>query len=231
MAPKSFKNIIFVVFGLICGVSYGDQVADLVARLEKLDGKDSIRAMVHISDRLSKVKDEESKLLEQADFVITADANTLTLMVAGKIPDNRLFREFSILRAGQLVQYDRYLVKELDGLKLLENEPDVYRGVSCRRWHLKSQRKESRFGISSTMLRDVTLWIDTGGYPIAGSFKTQTKGRFLLIKFNSESTREQRYQQIGGRLVLVLDKNETDMKSKAGEEKRTVTTTVDVKQN
>jgi len=231
MAPKSFRNIFFVVFGLICGVGYGGQVAEMVAWLENLDGKDSIRAMVHIVDRVSKVQDEESKLLEEADFVITADANSLTLTVAGKIPDNRLFREFSILRAGQLAQYGPYLARELDGLELVENEPDVYRGVSCKRWRLKSERKESKFGISSTTLRNVELWIDAEGYPIAGSFKAQTKGRMLLFKFNSESMREQRYQRLGGRLVLVFDRNETDVKSKAGEQKRTVTTTVDVRQN
>jgi hypothetical protein len=59
----------------------------------------------------------------------------------------------------------------------------------------------------------------------------QTKGRMLLIEFNSDSAREQRYQRMGDRLVLVFDRNETDVKSKAGEQKRTITTTVDVKQN
>ncbi len=231
MAPKSFRNIFFAVVGLICGVSYGGEVADLVARLEKLEGKDSIRAMVHIGDRVSKIQDEESKLLEKADFVIMADANSLTLTVAGKISNNRLFREFSMLRAGKLVQYGPNLANELDGLKLVESGPVVYQGVSCKRWRLKSQRKESKFGISSTTLRDVELWIDAEGYPIAGSFKAQTKGRLLLFKFNSETAREQRYQRLGGRLVLVFDRNETDVKSKAGDQKRTVTTKVEVKQN
>lgn len=231
MAPKSFRNIFFAVVGLICGVGYGGEVADLVTRLEKLDGKDSIRAMVHIGDRVSKIQDEESKPLEKADFVITADANALTLTVAGKISNNRLFRDFSLLRAGELAHYGPHLVRELDGLKLVENGPDVYQGVSCKRWRLKSERKESKFGISSTTLRDVELWIDAEGYPVAGSFKAQTKGRVLLFKFNSESAREQRYQRLGGRLVLVFDRNETDVKSKAGAQKRTITTTVEVKQN
>lgn len=231
MVPKSFSNIFFAVVGLICGVGYGGEVADLVTRLEKLDGKDSIRAMVHIGDRISKIQDEESKPLEKADFVITADANALTLTVAGKISNNRLFRDFSLLRAGELAHYGPHLARELDGLKLVENRPDVYQGVSCKRWRLKSERKESKFGISSTTLRDVELWIDAEGYPVAGSFKAQTKGRVLLFKFNSESAREQRYQRLGGRLVLVFDRNETDLKSKAGDQKRTITTTVEVKQN
>jgi len=229
MAPKSFRNLFFAVVGLICGVGYGGQVADMVARMEKLDGKDSIRAIVHISDSVSKVQDEKSKPLEKAVFVITADANSLTVTVAGKISNNRLFREFSILRAGELSQYGPNLARELDGLKLVENAPVVYRGISCNRWRLKSERKESKFGISSTTLRNVELWIDAEGYPVAGSFKTQIKGRMLLFKFNSESAREQRYKRLGGRLVLVFDKNQTDMKSKAGEQKRTITTTVEVK--
>jgi hypothetical protein len=231
MAPKSFRNIFFAVVGLICGVSYGGEVSDLVARLEKLDGKDSIRAMVHIGDRISKTRDEESKPFEKEDFVITADANALTLTVAGKISNNRLFRDFSLLRAGELAHYGPHLARELDGLKLVSNEPDVYQGVSCKRWRLKSERKESKFGISSTTLRDVELWIDAEGYPVAGSFKTQIKGRLLLFKFNSESAREQRYQRLGGRLVLIFDNNETDVKSKAVDQKRTITTTVEVKQN
>jgi len=231
MATKSLRNIFFAVIGLLCGVGYGGEVDDLVARLQKLEGKDSIRAVVHIDDRVSKVQDEKSKLLEKVDFVITADANTLTLTVAGKISNNRLFREFSLLRAGELVHYGPELASELDGLKLIENAPDVHQGVSCKRWRLKSELKQSKFGISSTILRDIELWIDAEGYPVAGSFKTQTKGRMLLFKFNSESARQQRYQRLGSRLVLVFDKNDTDIKSKAGNQKRTITTTVEAGQH
>jgi len=107
----------------------------------------------------------------------------------------------------------------------------LHQGVACRHWRLKSEKKEKKFGISSTTVRDVELWIDADGYPEAGSFKTQTKGRLLLFKFSAGSTRNQRYQRLGGRLVLVLDRTETDVKSKAGDEKRTVTTTVTVKKN
>jgi hypothetical protein len=231
MAIKSYRNIFFAVVGLICGIGYGGEVEDLVTRLGKLDGKDSIRAVVHIEDRVSKSEDEKDKLLEEADFIITADVNTLTVTVAGKISNNRLFREFSLLRTEELVHYGPQLASELEGLKLIENKPDVCRGVSCKRWRLKSERKESKFGMSSTTLRDVELWIDAEGYPIAALFKTQAKGRLLLIKFNSETAREQRYQRLGSRLVLVFDKNETDIKSKAGDQKRTITTTVEAEQD
>lgn len=231
MTFKSFRNILFVVIVLICGIGYGGEVADLATRLEKLGGKDSIRAMVHIDDRVSKVLDEESKPLEQMDFIITADANALRLTIADKISNNRLFRDFSLLRAGKLAHYSPHLADELDGLKLVENEPDEYQGISCKRWRLKSELKESKFGISSTTLRDVELWIDAEGYPVAGSFKSQVKGRMLLFKFNSETVKQQRYQRLGGRLVVVFDRTQTDVKSKAGQQKRTITTTLEVRQN
>jgi hypothetical protein len=231
MTFKFFRDILFAVIVLICGIGYGGEVADLVTQLDKLDGKDPIRAMVHIEDQVYKVLDEESKPLEQMDFIITADANAITLTIADKISNNRLFRDYSLLHAGELVHYSTHLARELDGLNLVENEPDVYQGVSCKRWRLKSELKESKFGISSTTLRDVELWIDAEGYPVAGSFKSQTKGRMLLFKFNSETARQQRYQRLGSRLVLVFDRNETDVKSKAGQQKRTITTTLELRQN
>ena len=232
MTCKNLWVIICVLIGLLCGLVNGTELPDLIARLKKLDGKGTICASVHIEDRTSKkAEDGDGKPLEKADFTITADANSLTVAVAGKISDSRVFREFSVLRADKLAQYGPHLARELDGLKLIENRAGSLRGVSCRHWRLKSQKKEKKFGISSTTVRDVDLWIDADGYPVAGSFKTQVKGGMLLFKFSVGSIRKQRYQRFGTRLVLVVDRTETDVKSKAGDEKRTITTTVTVKES
>ena len=231
MTYKHLRNVICVLIGFLCCVVNGAQLPDLIARLEKLDGKGAICGAVHIEDRTSKTEDGDGKPLEKADFTITADANGLTVAVAGKISDSRVFREFSVLRAKELAQYGPRLAHELDGLKLIENRAGSHRGVSCRHWCLKSEKKEKKFGFSTSTVKDVELWIDADGYPLAGSFKTQTKGRMLLFKFSAGSTRNQRYQRLGARLVLVLDRTETDVKSKAGDEKRTVTTTMTVKKS
>jgi hypothetical protein len=231
MACKNLRVVICVLIGFLCGVGSGAELPDLVARLGKLDGKGAICGAVHIEDRTSKTGDENGKPFEKADFTITADANSLTVAVAGKISDSRVFREFSVLRAGELSQYGPHLARELDGLKLIDNRAGKHQGLPCRHWRLKSEKKEKKFGISSSSVKDVELWIDSDGYPVAGSFKTQVKGRMLLFKFSAGSTRSQRYRRLGTRLVLVLDKNETDVKSKAGDEKRTVTTTVTVKES
>jgi len=96
---------------------------------------------------------------------------------------------------------------------------------------LKSEEKQKKFGVSSTTVRDVELWVGADRYPMAAVFMTQAQGRMLLFKFSAGAIRSQRYQRSGFRLVLVFDKNDTDVESKAGNEKRTVTTTVEVKEN
>jgi len=231
MIPNYFRNMICVVVGLVCATGYGQELPDLIARLQKFDGKEPIRGVVRIEDRTSETKDKESQQLEKADLIITSDANELTLKVTGDISNTRILREFSLLRAGELMYYGPSLARELAGLKLVERLPDSYEGLSCTRWRLESEEKQSKLGMSSTNRRDVQLWIDADGYPLAAVFKTQIKASFLLFKISSESARQQRYKRLGGRLILVLDKNEIDVKTKAGDEKRTVTTTVEVKKN
>lgn len=229
MACNYCRKTVFVIVGLLCIAGHGAEPADFIVRLNKLDADNTILAAVHIDDHTSRTDDENSKPLEKGDFAITAEPNALTVAVTGKILDSRVSREFSLLRAGELAHCAPHLAKGLDGLKLIENRAGSYLGVSCRHWRLKSEEKDSKFGFSSTTIKDVELWIDSDGYPIAGVFKTQAKGKMLLFKFSAESVRRQRYQRVGTRLVLVLDKNQTDMSSKAGKEKRTIITTVKVK--
>lgn len=228
MATNHFKNTVCLMIGLIAAASYGKELPDLVTRLQKLDGRNPIRAIVHIEDRTSRTEDKDAKPFEQTDLMITADANTLTLSITGPMSNTRILREFSLLRAGELVHYAQPLARELTELKVLEVRPDSHQGLSCTRWRMESEQKESKLWMSSTTRKDVELWIDADGYPVAGSFKTQAKANVLLLKINSEAVRYQRYARWADRLVMILDRNDTDVKTKVGDEKRTVTTTVDI---
>lgn len=231
MVPNCFRNMICVVAGLVCAVSYGEELPDLVARLQKLDGKDAIHAVVHIEDRISSTEEKGSQQLEKADLIIAADANALTLTVTGKIPNTRVFRDFSLLRANDIVNCGPALARELAGLELVERLPDLHEGVSCTRWRLKSEEKKSKLGASETRRRDVELWIGPNGWPLRASFKTQTKRSILFIKVSTESKCEQRYERLRGRLIPVFEKLETEQKSKAGRGKRIVTITLKVKKD
>jgi hypothetical protein len=230
MISNGFRNIIYFITGLVCTSSFGEELPDLINRLQKLEVNNPLQAVVHVEVRTPGTKDKEgAQQLENVDLTITSDVNILTLSVKGDIPHTKIFGEFSLLRANELVHYGPSLVRELDGLKPVKKLPDSHKGLSCTLWRLKSEEKRSQFGMSASVQRNVELWIDAEGYPVAGSFKKQGESKVLLFRQSRESTREQRYQRLGGRLILVFDKQDDVVRqsnSKGG--KRIITTTVEV---
>ena len=231
MKCSSVKNAILVVLTLISVTGYGAEMADLIARLKKLEGKSTIQAAVHVEDRLLKVDDKDIKPLETGNLMITADQHTLAITVTGKVPDSRVYKEFAPFRAAELTHCAPHLVKELDGLKLIENRTSLYEGVACTRWHLKSEEKQKKSGVSVTVTKDVELYIDSHGYPLASVFRIKSKGGKLFFKFSAEALRRQHYRIVGNRFVIVYEKNETDINSSVRKEKRTITTTIELAEN
>ena len=231
MIPNYFRNMVYAVTLFLCAASYGEELPDLIARLQKMEGNETIRAVVHIEDRTPRAETKGSQQIENVDLTIAADTNTLTLTVSGEISDTTIFREFSLFRAGELVHYGLTLARKLTGLELVGRLPDLYEGISCIRWRLRSEEKQSRFGASSSKRQDVELWIDADGYPVAALFKIQGKGKILFFKQSRKYTYEQRYKRLGGRLILVFDKiDETERQGKSERIKR-ITTTVELKKD
>jgi hypothetical protein len=228
-----FRNTIGLVIGLLCVSSYGEELSDLITRLQKIEANGPLYAVVHIEAYTPDTDTRErSRKLEKADLTIMSDFNALTLHVKGDISNARVFSEFSLLRASEVVHYGPSLACELAGLKLVKKSPDSHRGIPCTRWHLRSEEKQSQLGMSATLQRDVDLWVDAEGYPIGASFKKQGEGKVLLFRQSRESMREQRYERCGGRLILVFDKQDDTIRqseSKGG--KRIVTTTLEVKKS
>lgn len=227
MVPRCLRSIVCLTVGLICATGYGEELPDLIAKLEKLEGNGPFHGVVHIEDRTSGAKNQAPQKCDRADLEITAKANMLALTVSGKIADSSILRGFLLLRASELVNYGPALARELAGMKLVERLPDSYQGVACTKWRLKSQEKKSMLGISATRRQDVELWIDPNGYPMAASFRMRSEGRILLMKVKYESAHEQRYKRLGGRLILVFDRrDETAHQGKSKSDKRVITTTV-----
>jgi hypothetical protein len=232
MVSNHFRNIVCIAVGLICAVSYGQELPDLIGKLEKLEGNGPFHGVVHIEDRTSNTKNQAPQKCDKADLQITAKANTLALTVSGKISNRSVLKGFSLLRASELVNYGPALARELAGMKLVERLPDSYQGVACTKWRLKSQEKKSKLGISATRRQDVELWIDPNGYPMAASFKMRSESRVFLMKAKYESAHEQRYKRLGGRLILVFDRrDETARQGKSKSDKRVITTTVEGKKD
>jgi hypothetical protein len=238
------RKLLPVIIGIVCSSSYGIELPDLIAKLKKLDGRDSLQVSVHITDNTKGQKDKKSQQFE-SDFKVQSDANNITVtyqgdiskMAAGAAAQNlstydqasnsKILQEFSLLRAGEIINCGPILSEGLKDMKLIDSRTEQLDGQSCTMLHLKSEQKHSQSGANVTIKLDTQLWIDGDGYPIAATFKTQANISMLLVfKFSSESERRQRFKRVGNRLILTLDKNEMDVKTDEGNTKRTVTTTV-----
>ena len=231
MISNNFKCTIYLIVASICTFGHGEELPDLVGRLQKLEANSPICAVVRVEECKPAAENKESpQQLEKVDLIITSDANVLTLSVKEDISNVRFFREFSLLRASELVHYGPSLARELAGLELIEKLFDLYEGTSCTLWRLHSKEKKSQFGISATRRSDVELWIDNEGYPVAASFKMREESKILLFKMSRESTCQQRYKRLRHRHILTFDKqDETVEQGKEKGGKRIVTTTVEVK--
>ena len=231
MIPNYFRNMVYAVTVFICATSYGEGLPNLIARLQKMEGNEPVQAVVHIEDRTPRAGAKGTQQIENVDLIIAANTNTLTLTVIGKISNTAIFREFSLLRIGELLHYGSTLARKLAGLELVGRSPDSYEGISCIRWRLQSEEKQSKFGASTSKRQDAELWIDANGYPVAALFKIQGEGKVLFFKQSRKYTYEQRYKRLGDRLILVFDKiDETEKQGESDRIKR-ITTTVELKKD
>ena len=246
MVKDNVKSIFFVILCFSCSVGFSDELQDLLETLNRLEGKDEIITIVRIENLISTAKGKKTNKIE-SEFVVNADVDTLSITYegdvseitsdpnagssgfSGDISDARNFQNFSLFRAAELIHYSPSLARELNGMKLTKKKSDKYQDVACTLWELNSKETQKTSGVKSTTKRDVKLWIDEEGYPVGGEFQTQMTAKiFLLFKINSETMRKQSYKRHGDRLVLTLDKNETDFETDEENMKQTVTTTVEI---
>ncbi len=246
MAKNNIKSIFVIILCFSCSVGFSDELQDLLETLNALEGKDEILTTVRIENLTSTAKGKKTNKIE-SEFVVNADVDTLSISYegditeitsdpnagssgfGGDISDSRNFQDFSLFRAAELIHYGPTLARELDGMKLVKKRSDKYQDAACTLWKLNSKETQKISGVKSTTKRDVKLWIDKEGYPVGGEFQTKITAKiFLIFKINSETMRKQSYQRHGDRLVLTLDKNETDFETDEENMKQTVTTTVSI---
>ena len=229
MRTYSLRSMVGVVV-LLSGLSVQAQdLSTLTAKLKNLRGKDALRVAVLVEVGAAAGGTNKPSESEKLYVSLASDPNGLRLVVPGEVADTRLFREFSLFRASEIVHCAPALVRELAGMELVESRPDSREGVPCTRWHFQADEKLSQSGVTAKVHKEVEIWIDTDGYPMAASFKKQAESRMLLFKMTRESAREQGYKRCGDHLVLVRDRTEeADGDGKSRGAKRTVTTTTQI---
>jgi hypothetical protein len=198
----------------------------LTARLGGLGGKDTLRLTVVVEAGTTAEASKAAPASEKLHVSIAREPAGLGLTVADEVADTRLFREFSLFRASEILHWGPSLARELAGMELVESGAAAREGVPGTRWFLQADETRSQSGATAKIHRTVELWLDADGYPVAASFTTQARARMLLLKVTRESKREQRYQHVGDHLVLTFDRTEdTEGDGKSKEAKRTITTT------
>jgi len=207
----------------LCAVSQGNELTELIASLQQLEGVNAVNVDVHIES----VDAAKSKTAQHLNAVVCVDANTMRLTVAKGSLKSRLLSELSLTRAVELLNYGPCLADDLNGLTLTKKSAAQYLGEPCQKWYLEANKKKSSFGIKASRKQTMNLWVDAQGYPLKADMKTVTVAGIAFVKQTSESRREQRYQRIGDRLVLNYDDEETMVKhGKKGGYTQQLTTTV-----
>jgi hypothetical protein len=208
---------------------HAQDVPALTARLGSLGGKDALRVTVVVEAATTAGESKTAPESEKLHLSIARDPAGLSLTVAEEVADTRLFQEFSLFRANEIIHRGASLARELTGMQLVESGAASREGVPCTRWLLQADETHSQSGATAKIHRTVELWLDADGYPVAASFTTQVRVRMLLFKMTRESKREQRYRHVGDHLVLTLDKTEdTEGDGKSKDAKRTITTTASI---
>lgn len=230
MIKHSVEMMVGVIAASVCLPVHAQDLAGLTRKLRGMPGKDPICISVRVeASTATKDGQETANPKTTLDVRIESDANSFALAVPGRVPYNRLGREFSLLRASELTHYGPSLANELAGMELIDTRDDSLESVPCTRWHLQAEETRAQSGARAIVRKDVKLWIDADGYPMAASFKKQGESRLLLIKMTRKSSREQRYTRHGDRLVLVMDKtDEAEDRGKSKGARRVVTTTVEI---
>ena len=228
MERRQLNTLLWIILLMLCSPVPAEDLASLLTRLKALDGTEPIRAIVTMEKECPDQNNVPQ--LETAKFNIANDANGLSLTMSREASHADVLSNLSLHRVHELISYASTLVDELKDLKLVKRIPDTYADIACQHWQFEHEKKESKLGVKAAVSRNVDIWTDNDGYPIAASFKILSDVKILFWKHHQESTRPQRYQRCGNRLILIEDKQTSSIKQGKVTINNTVTTHVHIKE-
>lgn len=228
MKQRQLKTLVWIIFLGLCSPVPAEDLASLLTRVKALDGTEPIHAIVTME---SECPDQNNvPQHETAEFNIAYDANGLSLTMSQEAFHADVLKNLSLHRVHELISYASTLVDELKDLELVKQVPDTYADIACQHWQFEDEKKESKFGVKAAVSRNVDIWTDNDGYPIAASFKSVSDVKILFWKHHQESTRPQRYQRFSNRLILIEDKQTKSIRQGKDTINDTVTTRVKIKE-
>jgi hypothetical protein len=221
-----------------------DGAGDLKAALQKLRGREPVKAVVQLGEWQRTVEDKQPhEQSAQADFQLTegpggfgltvlpATADRVRAEAQKPTPKNKqerkgyrpvtdLVSSFGTTEAVELLNTSESLLKLLEGAAPKEDRQDPSQGQSGRLLGFQLPTKEeSKLGAKAKTTGYFKVWLDAGGIPFASQRTQGFEAGFMWIKAKGEERVNRRYMVEGGRLVVIEETRENNVDG-AGNEVR-----------
>jgi hypothetical protein len=217
MAPRFLLLLV-----LAAGFLRADELADLRARLSRLQGKDPLRATVDYSFWSRQGDENKGKVIQgKASVRLEEDAQGLKLVCSqatleqmhqedranardpeSGAPTRQALRNVNPATSSEFLDAADRLLRDLEGAVLLEVRPERFEGVQAQCLALKLNPKlpaQSRKYVKD-LQSSCKVWLGPDGLPIGLTQEVKAKGRvFLVVSFEHSETAERRFARLGNR--------------------------------
>ena len=213
-----------------------DGTADLRTTLQRLRGREPVKATLHVNRWQRTVEDKQPReQTAQGDFLVTdgpagfgfgVQAATAERVRAeaqkpvprdkkqrpGLTPVTELVASIGMLDAAELVNAAESLLSLLQDATLKEDRLDESPGLKGRLLGFElPTEEESKMGAKAKVTGFLKVWLGPDGLPFASQRTQGFEGGFMWIKAKSEESISRRYLAEGGRLLVAEDTRENRM--------------------
>jgi hypothetical protein len=202
---------------------HADALSDLRTALQRLQGREPIKARVEVSSTTQDGSGKKAKTRQNRSAVLVEDGPaglrlgwTAEQMEAARAearnrraeaeaatPNLDALRALNAEDASELLGAAPALLLKLSQVKVLEERPEVFAGRPTRFLHLQLEpvlNAEAREVMKKYEQR-LKVWLDADGTPLATEESLEFKGSKFLISFGGASKEHCTYRKVGARLV------------------------------
>jgi hypothetical protein len=216
---------------LAASALHADTLGDLRAALQKLQGRESIKARAEVNTTSLNGEGKKQKSKQSRGAVLLEEGPgglrlgwTSEQMEAARVETRRKktdpeaqtpnldsLRALNAEDASEMLGAAPALLVKLSQVKLLEEKPETFGGRPARMLHLQMEpalSAETR-DVMKKYEQRLKVWLDADGTPLGAEESVDFKGSKFLISFGGSSRETSVYRKVGGRLVAERTTKET----------------------
>lgn len=208
-----------------------DPLGDLRAALQKLQGREAIKARAEVSSTSQDGSGKKAKTRQSRSAILLEDGPaglrlgwTAEQVEAARgearkrkadpeapTPNLDALRALNAEDAAELLGAAPALLGKLAQAKVIEDRPEAYGGRPARLLHL--QLEPALDAEAKEMMKKydqrLKVWLDADGAPLGSEESLEFKGSKFLISFGGTSKEHATFRRVGGRLVVERSSKET----------------------